>query len=286
MKKIISLILICTIFIGCAKKEETTTFYLDDEYYNLADYVSVSSDELNDMIKDKKSFALFVYQDLCVNSYNFETMLNEFSNENHINFVKIKFNEIEDTILASKIKYYPSLVIFKKGKIIDYLDANENSDTNKFKNKDDFTTWFKKYVKFKENTNFSKEEKKPKEENNNSEFNFTLDNITYDTDKVNIYFFYGDGCPHCKKEHEFFDGIKEKYGKYYNLHDFEVWYNEENANILEAFAFRMGDNVNGIPYTIIGSKTFIGFNDEIKNQMLNTIITEHKNSYDVYLKES
>ena len=30
-------------------------------------------------------------------------------------------------------------------------------------------------------------------------------------DKVNIYLFYGDGCPHCAKEEKFLDRIEEKY---------------------------------------------------------------------------
>lgn len=30
-----------------------------------------------------------------------------------------------------------------------------------------------------------------------------------ENDPVNIYFFYGDGCPHCAEAEEFFDSIED-----------------------------------------------------------------------------
>jgi len=32
-------------------------------------------------------------------------------------------------------------------------------------------------------------------------------------EKINIYFFHGNGCPHCEDATKFFDSIKEKYGE-------------------------------------------------------------------------
>ena len=54
-------------------------------------------------------------------------------------------------------------------------------------------------------------------------------------DKINVYFFHGDGCPHCENATKFFDSIKKEYEKYYNLEKYEVWYNEENSNLMEKF---------------------------------------------------
>lgn len=130
-----------------------------------------------------------------------------------------------------------------------------------------------------------------KEENNvtndttlDTSYDINLDNVVREKNKVNIYLFWGDGCPHCKKEKEFFESIKTKYGKYYNLYTFEVWYNEENLNILNAFASSMGEKVTGVPYTIIGSKTFKGFNDtdDYKQSIIKTIEEEKDKNYDVY----
>ena len=158
MKKIISLLLFCIIFTGCTKKE-ATTFYLEDKYYNTVSYITSNSEEVNELIENKSSFVLFVYQDLCVNSYNFEKVLNEFVNENQIGIVKIAYSDIKNTLLADTIKYYPSFVIFKEGKIVDYLDANSDEDTKYFKNIDDFSDWFKSYIKIKETKKINNEVK-------------------------------------------------------------------------------------------------------------------------------
>ena len=69
---------------------------------------------------------------------------------------------------------------------------------------------------------------------------------------------------------------------YYNLNTFEVWYDEENEKILKSFAQKMNDQVSGVPYTIIGNQSYIGFGEEEKEEMIDAIISQHKNSYDVY----
>ena len=55
-------------------------------------------------------------------------------------------------------------------------------------------------------------------------------------------------------------------------------------NILNAFASSMGEKVTGVPYTIIGSKTFKGFNDtdDYKQSIIKTIEEEKDKNYDVY----
>ena len=49
-------------------------------------------------------------------------------------------------------------------------------------------------------------------------------------DKVNIYLFYGNGCPHCAKEETFLDRLEEKYQGKINVYRYETWYNSDNKN--------------------------------------------------------
>jgi hypothetical protein len=77
-------------------------------------------------------------------------------------------------------------------------------------------------------------------------------------DKV-LYFFYGDGCPHCEKEEVYFDTyIKKKYPQL-EIKSFEVWRNGDNAKILSEAAKRLGINTSGVPVTIVSDKTFVGY---------------------------
>ena len=88
--------------------------------------------------------------------------------------------------------------------------------------------------------------------------------------KINVYMFRGEGCPHCEEALEFFDELKEdeEFGKLYKLVTYEVWYNETNSDYQDRVAAYFQINSTGVPFYIIGDKTFLGyaarFNDEIK----------------------
>ena len=71
---------------------------------------------------------------------------------------------------------------------------------------------------------------------------------------LNIYLFYGDGCPHCAAEEKFFDKYLKEH-KDIKIHKYEVWNNEENAQKYLDVHKLLGDRGNGIPYLVIGSNS-------------------------------
>jgi len=77
-------------------------------------------------------------------------------------------------------------------------------------------------------------------------------------DKVNVYFFYGNGCPHCKREAEFLQYL-EKQIPQIQLYSFEVWNNQNNARFLAKLGKELGLDVSAVPLLIVGSKVFPGF---------------------------
>jgi hypothetical protein len=50
------------------------------------------------------------------------------------------------------------------------------------------------------------------------------------------------------------------------------------------FASIMGDEVTSTPYTIIGDKSFIGFSDSFKDDMINQIKNSYGDSFDVFVE--
>lgn len=110
-----------------------------------------------------------------------------------------------------------------------------------------------------------------------------LEGVTKEKNKVNIYFFHGDGCPHCKEEFAFFDSIEKEYSKYYNLHTFEVWHNEYNSKLLKTFAYYLDKKVTGVPFTIIGEEVIVGFGSNAKEEIPKAIKSEYKKDYDIYI---
>ena len=139
-------------------------------------------------------------------------------------------------------------------------------------------------IKENSNSNSSNSNNIDSTDTTNSKINrySELSDIVFEDDKVNIYFFWGNGCSHCEEQFAFLDDIQEEYGNYFNAYAFEVWYNQTNAEILADFAEANGDTVKGVPYTIIGEKSFNGFGSSIKSEYKKTIIEQVNKDYDVY----
>lgn len=105
----------------------------------------------------------------------------------------------------------------------------------------------------------------------------TLDEIE-DADKVDIYIFWGDGCPHCEELFAFLESNKKQYGKYFNAYGFEVWYNEENGKILDQVKEELGEQPGSraVPYFIIGDKVISGFDGSMKKEVEDLIFSKYK----------
>lgn len=281
---VLILVSCCLILFGCNK--EVKMFLLDDKYYKESSIVDLNVKSFDKLIDNKESFALFVYQPLCTTSYEFEEVLSQFSKKYNISFYKMPYSNLKETKLGNKIKYYPTILIFEEGGLIDYLNPDSDEHIKYYKTVEGFKEWFSSYVVLKEENKNVMDNLDNKHEEKISEITAKLDKVKYNESKINIYFFWGKGCPHCEKEFEFFENIKNDYGEYFTLNTFEVWYDDDNANLLKQFAGCMGDEVTGVPYTIIGKKTFKGFSESYEDKFLKAIETQYKNSYDVYFENT
>ena len=92
-----------------------------------------------------------------------------------------------------------------------------------------------------------------------------------ESDKINIYFFRGEGCPHCADEEKWFKTLEKEYKDKINIYEFEVWHNEENAELLDKVKKEMGSKATGVPFTVIGDEYFVGFSTVIKSKIENTV---------------
>ena len=119
------------------------------------------------------------------------------------------------------------------------------------------------------------------DEDNYLIYNPQISEIEVVKDKLNIYLFYGEGCPYCEKEIEFFKKIKNKYQDKIIVYAFEAWVNEETDNLLYNFFKLMNDDVRGVPYVIIGEQSFIGFSTTLEDKFIKMIEEELINNFDV-----
>lgn len=156
-KKVLLIILIVLIVLSflvtIILKQNNKPFYLEDSYYGINNVTEINVDELNELINNKKSFAVFVYQPMCITSCDFEKVLDEFLEEEKISIYKIAFSDIKDTEIGKSVKFYPSFIIYNNGNMIDFLESNKDEDVNYYTSKEGFKKWFTKYVKLKNDIN-------------------------------------------------------------------------------------------------------------------------------------
>ena len=129
---------------------------------------------------------------------------------------------------------------------------------------------------------FAEEEASNNDENTTEE---ASSNDNSDSKKVNVYFFRGECCSHCAEAEEWFDIIKEEYSEYYNLIDYEVWYNTDNSDLMQKVSDARGEEAEGVPYIIIGDKSWNGFDSSYEEDMINQIKSVYaqdvKDRYDI-----
>ena len=296
---VVLILVVAAIVVFLIFQNQNKIFSLESKYYNTGEKIEINISELEELISDKESFVVFVSQTMCLASSNFEVVINDFLEEYPITIYEINYSELKESDLGDFLEYYPSFVIYKNGKMVDFLDANADEDTDYYKTKEGFKNWFTQYVNLdniSKNQNLSDSTNQVTNDNSNDENNIdnestekpsntvdvNLDNITKEEGKVNIYFFWGDGCPHCEEQFAFLDSIESEYGDLYNLYTFETWKNEENAELLKIFSNAMEVESRGVPYTIIGEEVFTGFSESMESDFINAIVEERDKSFDVY----
>ena len=88
--------------------------------------------------------------------------------------------------------------------------------------------------------------------------------------KINAYLFWGKGCPHCEIMNDFLNNLEASYTNKFTLYSLEVWYDQENADLMMKFANHLKDEPEYVPYLVIGENIFTGvvteqLKEEIKN---------------------
>lgn len=134
------------------QKTSDFMFYLEEKYYGNSVFNEIDSNDLNNLINDKESFAIFIHQPFCSTSYEFNKILVKFAEENKISFYKMSFDEMKKTVMYENIKYYPSFAIYNNGKLIDFLEADSDEDLNRYKDMEEFKNWFNSYIQMKDIT--------------------------------------------------------------------------------------------------------------------------------------
>ena len=94
---------------------------------------------------------------------------------------------------------------------------------------------------------------------------FAIVPSAYAEESNNIYFFYGEGCPHCAQIEEFFES--ENLYNIYPIDKREIYFNRDNAILFNDLLDKLGvsNEARGVPTVIIGDKILVGDKPIIDN---------------------
>ena len=119
---------------------------------------------------------------------------------------------------------------------------------------------------------------------------FAEEDETGEVDEVDtraiVYFFHGATCSHCAEARSWFESIQEEYGDKFRLVEYEVWSDEDNAELMQKVSDFRGDDATGVPYILCGDKSWIGFSEstmapEILAQIESVYETDVSDRYDI-----
>lgn len=97
-----------------------------------------------------------------------------------------------------------------------------------------------------------------------------ISNIRAEENLVNLYLFYSNTCSHCEAEMKLLDELQEDYDNL-RIYKYEIS-EDENSLLLSKVSEMFNTNVTGVPFTIIGEKTFFGYSEEnSKKKFVGTI---------------
>lgn len=94
---------------------------------------------------------------------------------------------------------------------------------------------------------------------------------------LDIYLFYGHGCPHCADEEKFLNKYLKEHENVH-LHKYEVWEHEDNVTKWKETQKILNITASGVPYLVIGDKVVQGFMEDYTEELIDYHITYYENA--------
>jgi len=92
-----------------------------------------------------------------------------------------------------------------------------------------------------------------------------------------LYFFWGEGCPHCAAAKPFLAGLQKKYPTL-KISAHEVYKNKENLAFMQKMAESHGTEPTGVPTFFFGDTILAGFSENIAKELEDAIAAKMKKS--------
>ena len=123
---------------------------LDVEYYCGDDcdgeFLQLNRAEYEELVRNDGSFVVFVDQSGCTTADRLRGYVTDYALEAGVEVYRMMFSEARETSLHDFVKYYPSVVVVSKGRVVGYLRADSDEDADMYNDYDKFVEWMGRYL--------------------------------------------------------------------------------------------------------------------------------------------
>lgn len=108
---------------------------------------------------------------------------------------------------------------------------------------------------------------------------FIFPSITKAETAVNVYLFFGDGCPHCARMEEFLNNTLQKKYPSLEIYEYEVYYNRDNQALMRKVGQALNADIGGVPFLVVGDQYFVGYAEGVTSLEIESKVKECLNSF-------
>lgn len=112
-------------------------------------FIEITSlQQLEELEKEGKTFALYVYLPGCVSCASFAPIVREFTESNQIDMYAVDLTVLAKTknSVSDRVSYTPSMFIYENGEVKAYLDPGSNDDLPYYQTLEGLSSWFAGYL--------------------------------------------------------------------------------------------------------------------------------------------
>ena len=110
-------------------------------------YMDLTAEDYEKSVTEKKTFVVLVDQGGCKTADRLKDFVADYAIKKGIKVFRMMFSDMKTTSLYDLVKYYPSVAVVSDGKVVGFLRADEDEDSDAYNKSEAFEAWIDKYLK-------------------------------------------------------------------------------------------------------------------------------------------
>ena len=146
---IILLAVVAIVIMIIVSTNTSTQFRLSDEYYGTSEMLTgLTKDDYEQLLAEKKSFVVMVDKPGCVTTPAMRERMANFPDDMQFKYYQFMWSEARESSLHEYVTFVPSVAIIREGKVVAWLRADSDEDTEYFNSAEALQSWVAKYILF------------------------------------------------------------------------------------------------------------------------------------------